>query len=52
MTGGYCDQFIEHLRQERESILAAIRCREVDIARLNERLAEIERQIEKYETER
>lgn len=41
-----------YLRHEREQLTEALRIKGEDIARLCARLSQIERQIQKYETER
>lgn len=47
------NQLIAHyLRHEREQITEALRIKGEDIAKLCARLSQIERQIQKYETER
>jgi prefoldin subunit 5 len=47
------DQLLAHyLRHEREQITEALRIRGEDIAKLCARLSQIERQLQKYETER
>lgn len=46
------EQILEYLRSEREAIEWVLRIKHVDITKLNERLAHIERQIQLYEMER
>jgi len=43
---------VSYLYYERERLIEVIRIHEGEVARYNARLAQIERQIEKYETER
>lgn len=43
---------VNYLRYERERLIEVIHIHEEEVARYNARLAQIERQIEKYETER
>ncbi|WP_179292203.1 hypothetical protein [Paenibacillus campinasensis] len=43
---------VNYLHYERDRLIEVIRIHEEEVARYNARLAQIERQIEKYETER
>jgi len=49
MTG---TDLVNYLRYERERLIEVIRIHNEEVARYNARLAQIERQLEKYETER